>query len=59
VKVGDLVRCKTALNRPLGIITKITRSSTTSGYNLQYWVLLNNKRKAYPFREKQIELIEN
>ena len=59
MQVGDLVRCKTALNRPLGIITRITRPSTTSGYNLQYWVLLNNKRKAYPFLEKQIELIED
>ena len=54
MKVGDLVRCKTAA----GIIGLIVDQITVEGWNKgTCFVLCQGSSQAWPFLEKQLELV--
>ena len=55
--VGDLVRVKNAVNNPVGIITKIDRTTPAKGYKKRYWVKIPSLRSPAPFMESRLELI--
>jgi len=60
MKVGDLVRCLTALNRPVGLITNVdynARRSTATARPRRIWVKMYNNGNTYPYQQEQLELV--
>ncbi len=53
MKAGDLVRCLTALSRPLGLI-KYTESVAREK---RIWVTMCDTGNTFPYRPKQLELV--
>ncbi len=59
MKVGDLVKVVSVSGQPFGIITKVVTKESKVFQTPQYWVKLCNKKMgAYPFLQRQLEIID-
>lgn len=58
MQVGDLVKVWNFADQPMGIITKIVDADMLTARRVHYLVKLCNKKMgAYPFLQRQLEVI--